>query len=92
MSENKVTLEQIQALKDRVIYHTAPRLGTLTSTFVHAYLDGTFYLATGHSACVDPANFDAEIGERIARKNAEHAVEQKLWELEGYALWKGLNQ
>jgi hypothetical protein len=37
---------------------------------------------TGESACVSPANFDAEIGQRVARENAK----QKLWPLLGYAL------
>jgi len=36
----------------------------------------------GHSACVDPANFDEKLGEKIAR---EKAVDQ-LWALEGYVL------
>lgn len=36
----------------------------------------------GESACVDPANFDEEIGRSIAYRNAS----QKLWPLEGYAL------
>lgn len=87
---NKVTPEQIQALATRVIYMTAARLMGTTSTFVHAYLDGKFYLASGHSACVDPANFDSRKGIDIAQRNCEYAVNQKLWELEGYALWKNL--
>lgn len=36
----------------------------------------------GQSACIDPRNFDAEIGRTYARKNAE----QQIWALEGYAL------
>lgn len=34
------------------------------------------------SACVDPKNFDLDVGRKICR---EH-VENKLWELEGYVL------
>ena len=34
----------------------------------------------GQSACIDPANFDATIGEKIAYDNAV----EKMWELEGY--------
>lgn len=34
----------------------------------------------GQSACIDPANFDAAIGEKIAYDNAV----EKMWELEGY--------
>lgn len=40
------------------------------------------HTVTGESACVSPANFDAEIGRQIARENAV----QKIWPLEGYAL------
>ena len=34
----------------------------------------------GQSACIDPSNFDAAIGEQIAYDNAV----EKMWELEGY--------
>ncbi len=47
----------------------------------------SFFLATGFSACVNAENFEAEIGERMARGNAEKSAENKLWELEGYRLF-----
>lgn len=40
------------------------------------------FTVTGESACVSPANFDAEVGQKIARENAV----QKVWPLMGYAL------
>lgn len=40
------------------------------------------YVVTGESACASPANFDAEIGRKIARDNARN----KIWALEGYLL------
>lgn len=40
------------------------------------------FIVTGESACVDPANFDAALGRKIAR---EVALE-KIWPLEGYLL------
>ena len=40
------------------------------------------FTVTGESACASPENFDAELGQKIARK---HAVD-KIWALEGYAL------
>lgn len=40
------------------------------------------FTVTGESACASPENFDAEIGRKIARQNAE----QKIWALEGYVL------
>ncbi|MGP8460387.1 Gp49 family protein [Acinetobacter baumannii] len=88
----RVTKAQIDALMGRVTYTVEQRPGGTTSTFVHAFLDGKFFLATGFSACVnaenfDAENFDAEIGERMARGNAEKLAENKLWELEGYRLF-----
>lgn len=40
------------------------------------------YTLIGHSACVDPALYNKEIGEKIALENAK----QQLWALEGYVL------
>lgn len=41
----------------------------------------------GESACADPANFDQEIGQAIAFKNAR----EKIWPLAGYALKEWLH-
>lgn len=38
------------------------------------------FTVTGESACLSLATFDAEIGKKIARNNAE----DKIWQLEGY--------
>ena len=40
------------------------------------------FTVTGESACASPENFDAELGQKIARQNAV----QKIWPLMGYAL------
>lgn len=40
------------------------------------------FTVTGESACASPENFDAEIGQKIARANAVN----KIWLLEGYLL------
>lgn len=40
------------------------------------------FTVTGESACASPENFDAELGQKIARLNAE----DKVWPLLGYAL------
>ena len=40
------------------------------------------FTVTGESACASPENFDAEIGRKIARKNAF----DKIWPLMGYEL------
>lgn len=82
----RVTAAQINALMDTVTWRYEQPEGT-TSTFAHAFL-GRFYLATGHSACVSPENFNAELGMKYAREQAEGKARDKLWELEGYALFK----
>lgn len=40
------------------------------------------FTVTGESACASPANFNAEIGRKIARENAV----AKIWPLMGYEL------
>lgn len=40
------------------------------------------FTVTGESSCASPANYDAEIGRKIARGNAV----QKIWGFEGYQL------
>ena len=87
----RVTKDHIDAMMQRVQYVTVQQPGDTTSTFVHAFLDGKFFLASGFSACVDKDNFDAGIGERLARSNAEKHAQNKLWELEGYNLYTALN-
>lgn len=46
------------------------------------------FTVVGTSACASPANFDAELGRKIARK---HAVDQ-VWPLEGYLLKQRLHE
>lgn len=84
----RITADHIQALMDQVVYHYEQPQGT-TSTFAHAFIDG-FYLASGYSACVSAANFDAAKGQKYAKEQAEPKARDKLWELEGYSLHKRL--
>ena len=55
------------------------RLDTLT--FCVLVLKNGFTV-TGESACASPANFDAELGRKIARQNAVN----KIWPLLGFSL------
>jgi hypothetical protein len=67
-------------------------MSTIKSEQYHVFKDTTVtvccltltngYTVTGESACVDPRNFDAEIGRQIAKKCAI----EKIWSLEGYML------
>lgn len=68
-------------LEDAIVddtYHVFP--GSQLTVCVLTLRNG--FNVTGESACASPANFDAEIGQRVARENAK----QKLWPLLGYAL------
>lgn len=76
-------------------FHYQDELTRLTGA--HAQLDQlTFcvlvlrngFTVTGESACASPENFDAEVGRKIARQNAE----QKIWPLMGYELKERLHQ
>ena len=70
-------------------FHTQDELTRLTGahgelallTFCVLVLRNGFTV-TGESACASPENFDAEVGRKIARQNAE----QKIWPLMGYEL------
>ena len=45
------------------------------------------FTVTGESACASPENFDAHIGQKVARQNAVN----KIWPLMGYALKEKLS-
>lgn len=83
----RVTLDQIKEMMKRVQYVFEQPEGT-TSTFAHAFLNGDFYLATGHTACVSKENFDVSLGIKYAQEEAAQKAQDKLWELEGYNLYR----
>lgn len=85
-----VTKDMIDALMKRVSYFFVVPEGT-TSTFAHAFLDQKFFLASGHSACVSPENFNEELGRSIAMDKANAASRDRLWEMEGYRLYASLH-
>ena len=60
---------------------TDPNSPTDLLTFCVLVLHNGFTV-TGESACASPENFDAELGRKIARRNAE----AKIWPLMGYEL------
>ena len=59
-------------------YHVFP--GTMLTVCCLTLSNG--FTVTGESACASPENFNAEIGQKIARGNAR----DKIWALEGYLL------
>ena len=74
----RVTLEALKAnivKEDFHVFH-----GSQLTVCVLTLKNG--FTVTGESACADPAMFNAEIGQKIARENAE----RKIWPLMGYEL------
>jgi hypothetical protein len=76
-AENGVVGEEIAHQRPNAVYESS--LGLLT--FCVLVLRNGFTV-TGESACASPENFDAEVGQRIARQNAVN----KIWPLMGYEL------
>lgn len=86
-TDNRVTQEQITAIVADMKFTTA-RVGDSTITGCWSYLPNGFCVAYGQSGCVDPNNYNAEVGQRIAQKNCYEETIRKLWEFEGYILAK----
>jgi hypothetical protein len=80
----RLTPADIDAAILAVQFHVFP--GTQLTVCCMTLRNG--FTVTGESACVSHENFNAEIGERIARENAK----QKIWALEGYMLRERLFQ
>ena len=70
-----------QMIDDTVVseqYHVFP--GTTMTVCALTLRNG--FIVIGESAAVSQANFDTDIGRKIARENARN----KIWALEGYLL------
>ena len=79
MSDKKVTEEQIDELIANADVETMfwyPK-----TTLVKVVLPNG-WCCIEHSSCVDPDNYDHELGVEICMKR----IKDKLWELEGYLL------
>ncbi|WP_256384415.1 Gp49 family protein [Photobacterium toruni] len=81
----KVEFPLIQALVATLSFKFA-RVGDTTVTGCWAFLPNGFKVGYGESACVDPNNFDFELGKKYAKERCVQAATNKLWELEGYLL------
>ena len=79
MSQNVVTKEKIKSILDETIFETKKVYDKCT--VVSAKLPNGFII-TESSACIDPSNYDEELGKQICIKK----IEDKIWELEGYKL------
>jgi hypothetical protein len=83
----RVTPQEIEALAESLSFDTYHFPGTAATVAIAKFPSG-YVVATGFSSAI---SFDAEIGAKIAIKDAKHEAIDKLWELEGYALRKRLD-
>ena len=81
----KVEYSHIQKMKESLEFKYA-RVGDTTVTGCWAFLPNGFQVGYGESACVDPLNFNEELGKKYAHERCIQNAENKLWELEGYLL------
>ena len=86
---SKVTKGQIDDLLSQVVVQTKTFDTPTPHVLATAWLD-TFQLGTAISKAVDPNNFDEELGVQYSTKDVLQVAENKLWELEGYHLYKNL--
>lgn len=75
----RVKLQDILDLVETVEFHRPSCKPTMIVAFVKLQ---SGFVVVGESAPADPANFDQELGERMAKEDAI----RKLWVLEGYRL------
>ena len=85
MSDIKVTQAEIDLLLNSADVQVRTEFGKCTVVTVR--LRNGFIL-TESSACVDPANYDVELGKKLCFQH----IENRLWELEGYALQKRMDE
>ena len=84
MTNVKVTQEQVDKLfneadlNEQVVFHKC--------LIISVKLKNGFVIVES-SACVDPENFDIEIGREICCNR----IKDKIWELEGYNLQTSTN-
>lgn len=78
--KNKVTLEDVKANMQDVIVRTLDDFGK-PCTYVTVRMKNGFTLRES-TTCVDPANYDEEIGKKVCLKR----IEDKVWYLLGYSL------
>ena len=86
---SKVTKEYIDSLLSQVVVQTKTFDTPTPHVLATAWLD-TFQLGTAISKAVDPNNFNEDLGIEYSTKDALKIAENKLWELEGYHLYKTL--
>ncbi|MGH1447398.1 MAG: Gp49 family protein [Cognatishimia sp.] len=78
LTAKRITPDMLDAEVAAEDYHVFP--GSCLTVCCLTLRNG--FTVTGESACASPENFNAEIGQKIARQNAR----EKLWPLLGFRL------
>ena len=86
MTTNKVTIEDVKANMKDVLTRTVYEFGK-PCTYVTVRMRNGFTLRES-TTCVDPANYDEEIGKQICLEK----IEDKIWMLLGYELQSKFNE
>jgi len=84
-NKNTITQEHINKMFDESEKETWCVYG---KSFVLAVKLPNGFVIIESSSCVDPANFDIEIGKKIVIER----IKNKMWELEGYRLQTELHK
>lgn len=84
MNKNTVTIEQVKENMQDVIVRTLDDFGK-PCTYVTVRMKNGFTLRES-TTCVDPANYDENIGKEICLKR----IENQMWFLLGYQLQEDL--
>ena len=84
MNKNTVTIEQVKENMQDMIVRTLEDFGK-PCTYVTVRMKNGFTLRES-TTCVDPANYDEEIGKNICLGR----IEEKIWFLLGYQLQEDL--
>lgn len=82
-TENRVTLADVDAAVDDVEYINPTNTPQMTIAIVKLK---NGFVVIGESAPADPANFNAELGQKFALETAK----RKIWPLLGFALCEKL--
>lgn len=81
MESNGMSKIQPQEIVDLIEREDYVRIDGTTTTLCIAHIrNATDFQVVGKSACLNPADFDEEVGRRVARDD----VIRQLWGLEGY--------
>lgn len=83
MKKNTVTVEQVKAIMEATEFDVKTIYDKVT--VVTAKMPNGFTIVRS-SACVDPANYDENLGAEICKKR----IEDEIWQLEGYMLQEKL--